>query len=71
LNAQNIEGKPKFIKFISTEKLNERIEDLDQIGVRIIRPDLTNNPEWFLKHDLVTHPRFATSGKPLISNIIS
>lgn len=30
---------------------------------------MTNNPEWFLKHDLVTHPRFATSGKYFISFI--
>lgn len=29
--------------------------------MRLVRPDLTDTPEWFLKHDLSTHPRFAHS----------
>lgn len=29
--------------------------------MRLARPDLTDTPEWFLKHSLATHPKFAES----------
>ena len=47
------------------EKLNENFDDIQQVTMRLVKPELTNTPEWFLKHDLVTHPRFAHSRKSI------
>lgn len=45
------------------DKLTDNIEDIDQVTLRIIKPELTDTPEWFFKHDLRTHPSFCDSGK--------
>jgi len=57
--AKEVVNSPTDLK----ETLTEKFDDLKQVTMRLVRPDLTDNEEWYLKHDLRTHPRFANSRK--------
>jgi len=43
------------------ETLNEEIDDIQQVQLRVLEPDATNRVEWFLKKDLDSYPRYAVS----------
>jgi hypothetical protein len=58
----NIQGKLRhsiFNNFLET--LNEEIDDIQQVQLRVLEPDATNRVEWFLKKDLDSYPRYAVS----------
>ena len=58
----NIQGKLRhriFNNFLET--LNDEIDDIQQVQLRVLEPDATNRVEWFLKKDLDSYPRYAVS----------
>lgn len=55
--------KPQDV-IVVVDRLNDEIEDINQVTMRLARPDLTDTPEWFLKHSLATHPKYSNSSKP-------
>ena len=64
----NIQGKLRhsiFNNFLET--LNEEIDDIQQVQLRVLEPDATNRVEWFLKKDLDSYPRYAVSESTYLS----
>ena len=50
--------KLQFINLV--ESLKSEIEDLNLVKLRLFKPeDASNRVEWFLKPDLLSHPKFS------------
>ena len=43
------------------ESLNEDLNDMDQVRLRVLKPQALHSVDWFLKPSLDTQPRFAVS----------
>ena len=65
--SQKMSSVSKFSKVnnVCVDKLTSELDDIEQVKLRLVAPDATNNSQWFLKPDLVVHPRYAVSERKL------
>jgi len=69
IRDQDNHYEPKIVKRLFNDnipkdvehKLTSELDDIEQVKLRLVAPDATNNSQWFLKPDLVVHPRYAVS----------